>query len=196
MSVHTSVDGEWPAATDALDSLYVGETFRDNEQFADFSARDVVDRIFPAAHGWQITAAEPGFFYVLFVLHHPDLGVAVAALGTVEPGGGVGTEDTWEDLDAAMRARNTAFIHLAQGPNALAILTHYKAYHHAKGGNRLPSGVESFLHRLFGSPEFMDDEAATMVALGAFTDLVKVAHAKNRDDQDAAVAAHLAASAT
>lgn len=195
MTTHASCDEEWPEAIVAFDRLWRAETFEANTHFADLGPRDVVHEIFSSDDGWTIAAAEPGFFDVLYVLAHPEHGVGAMTLGTVEPGAGVGTEADWDTLSVKMRARNTMCAHLAQGPSALAILTHYKAYQSARGGGRMPSGVEHFVYRLLGSPAFMDAEATTMTDLGAFTDLATAAFASDRSAQEALVDAHRARSA-
>lgn len=182
VSVHASFD-EWPETTEASQRLWRAETFEGNTHLADYSARDVVDEFWPAADGWTIAAAEPGFFSVLYVLRHPERGVAAMTLGTVEPGGGLATEADWDALSVKMRSRNTCFVYLAEGPSALAILTHFKAYQARRGGGRMRSGDENFVHRLLTSGEFMDAEAATMVALGAFEELVEVANTPQRAEQ-------------
>lgn len=190
MTTHASCDEAWPEAAAAFDRLWRAETFEANTHFADLGPRDVVHEIFSPADGWTIAAAEPGFFDVLYVLRHAEHGVAAMTLGTVEPGAGVGTEHDWDTLSVKMRARNTMCAHLAQGPSALSILTHYKAYQAARGGGRMRSGDEHFVYRLLGSPAFMDVEATTMIHLGAFTDLTTAAHASDRTAQEALVDAH------
>jgi hypothetical protein len=194
VNVRTISDEEpWPEVVAAFDRLWRAETFEGNTHLADYGVRDVVDEFFPATDGWTIAAAEPGYFAVLYVLRHREHGVGVMTLGTVEPGGGLGTEEAWDALSVKMRSRNTVFAYVAQGPTALAILTHFKHFHAENGGGRMRSSVENFVYRILGSPEFMDAEAATMVHLGAFDDLVesvsKTAQATKRASVEKQIAA-------
>lgn len=189
----------WPEAAAAFARLWRAETFEGNTHLADYGVRDVVDEFFPAADGWTIAAAEPGYYAVLYVLRHREHGVGVMTLGTVEPGGGLGTEEAWDALSVKMRSRNTVFTYVAQGPSALSILTRFKCFHAENGGGRMRSSVENFVYRLLGSPEFMDAEASTMVHLGAFDALAqsvsKTAQAAKLELVKTQIAEHKAAGA-
>lgn len=138
------------------------ETFEGNTHLSEFTLIQVLEEFWPPSQGWQVVAAEPGFFSVLFVLEHPTLGVGACMLGATAPGAGTGSEETWETLDVAVRARNIYVSHHAHGPTRLDLLEQFLDL---LATGELFSLDESMLARLTTSPAFMDETTTTMVAL-------------------------------
>lgn len=129
--------------------------------------RQVVDRFWPAAQGWRIVSAEPGFHWMLFIVEHRTHGLAVVMLGGTRPGG-VSSEESWAQMDPAARARAVHVSVHVQATNRMALLSLLDQV--AQDG-QLEVAEETLLDFLFSSPVFMDDTVAAMVALGTFTQL-------------------------
>lgn len=141
--------------------------FEENTHLADVSMRQVVDRFWPAAQGWQIVSAEPGFHWMLFIVEHRTHGLAVLMLGGTRPGG-VSSEESWAQMDPAARARAVHVSVHVQAMNRLALLS---LLDQVANDGQLEVAEETLLDFLFSSPVFMDDTVVAMAALGTFTQL-------------------------
>lgn len=168
MKVTSSYDAARLHGGQVCERLLPGERFEDNTHLANYSLAAVVDAFWPAADGWQVVAMEPAFYWPLWVLEHPTRGVAVALIGATEPSGGLGTPQTWDDLNVFWRARNIHCSITTQGPTRLAILQEMAARVTSHG---LTSSEEHLVAALLDSPTFDTPDVAMLRGLGAFDDL-------------------------
>lgn len=141
------------------------ERFENNLHLADYSLADIVDEFWPAAHGWQVVAIEPAYYWPLWVLEHPTEGVACSMIGTTEPSGGHGTPEAWERLSVAERARNLHTSMHTQGPTRLAILQEMAQRMVSHG---FTNSEESLVAALLDSTCFDTPDVTMMRGLGAF----------------------------
>lgn len=155
------------ALVDAYARLLPHEGFEANLHLSDISMRQVVDAFWPAPQGWRVVSVEPGFHWMLFIVEHPDAGVAVCMLGGARPGT-VSSEETWVHMPAAARARAVHVSVHVQSANRLALLG---VLNRAADEDRLEMAEETLLDFLFASPVFMDDTVSAMTALGTFAGL-------------------------
>lgn len=155
------------ALGDAYARLLPHEGFEANLHLTDVSMRDVVDAFWPAQQGWRVVSVEPGFHWMLFIVEHPNAGVAVCMLGGARPGT-VSSEETWVQMAAGARARAVHVSVHVQSANRLALLG---VLNRAADDDRLEMAEETLLDFLFASPGFMDDTVSAMTALGTFTGL-------------------------
>lgn len=159
------------------------ERFENNLHLANYSLAAIVDEFWPAAHGWQVVAMEPAYYWPLWVLEHRIEGVAVSMIGTTDPTGGPGTPEAWEDLSVAGRARNLHTSLHTQGPTRLAILQEMSERMISHG---FTNAEESLVAALLDSAAINTPDVAVMRGLGAFASLDERVH-------DARMSAALAA---